>query len=130
MWCSKALVLLVTKSALTAHCDLGFSHGAATFTATTAGCKNGEHDYREPAGQRRLENVQNVCTQTQRRCFNLITHFEKFVTDMWSLTTNRKVMLWRSTSDQEYSIDKLVMKACVLFRNERCLRYHLPCSTN
>lgn len=47
--------------------------------------------------------------------FNLITHFEMFVTDLWSLTTNRKVMLWRSASDQEYSVDKLVMKACFLF---------------
>lgn len=62
--------------------------------------------------------------------FNLIIHFEMFVIDMWSLTTNRKVMFWRSTSEQEYSIDKLVMKACVLFRNERCLRCCLPCSTN
>lgn len=62
--------------------------------------------------------------------FNLITHFEVFVIDMRSLTTRRKVMLRRRTSDQEQSIDKLEMKACVLFRNERCLRHYLPCSTN
>lgn len=62
--------------------------------------------------------------------FNLITHFEMFVIDIRSLTTNRKVMLWRNASEQEYSIDKLVMKACGLFRNESCLRHNLPYSTN
>lgn len=33
---------------------------------------------------------------------NLFTHFERFVIEMWSLTINRKVVLWRDASDQEH----------------------------
>ena len=60
--------------------------------------------------------------------FELFTHFERSVIDMWSLTINGKVV---ETHQIKYNcIDKLVVKACVLFRNERCLRRPLPCSTN
>lgn len=43
--------------------------------------------------------------------FNLFTCFERFVIYMWSVTINRKVVLWRKASDKNVAnfIDKLVI---------------------
>lgn len=93
-------------------------------------CKKEKHAYREPVGQREAWECAECLHTNSEKTFLTLSFILKCLSQIcgpW-----QQIERWcfgEVHSDQEYSIDMLMMKACDL-RNERCLRHHLPCSTN